>query len=162
MPYTVTTDYTGRQIDLQAFRGSQRPLGQFRIELSLTKDGRSQQVAGIQKLAQRYVNILLTRAGDIHFDQGNGSSFFVDIRIGGVYMAEQLLHSFVFANAGTIAQLQTEDANPDYGAAQPDEMIADARLLASLFDNATGRLNLRIWLRSRTGDSVTFIVPVGA
>ncbi len=162
MPYTVTTDYTGRQIDLQAFRGSQQPLGQFRIELSLTKDGRSQQVAGIQKLAQRYVNILLTRAGDVHFDQGNGSSFFVDIRIGGVYTAEQLLHSFVFANAGTIAQLQTEDANPDYGAVQPDEMIADARLLASLFDNATGRLNLRIWLRSRTGDSVTFIVPVGA
>jgi hypothetical protein len=162
MAYTITYDYTDRQIDLQAFRGNQRPVGQFRIELSLTKDGVSQQVAGIQKLVQRYVNLLLTRAGDVHFDQGSGSSFFVDICIGGVYTAEQLLHSFVFANAGVIAQLQAEDANPDYGPTQQDEMIADARLLSSFFDNAAGLLNLRIWLRSRTGDSVTFVVPVGA
>ena len=160
MPYKTTTDYTGRQVDLAGFHAPALPQGQYRIQLNLATDGVTQQVAGIQKLVQRYVNLLLTVKGGVVFDPIDGSTFLQDIHLGGTYTAEQLLHSFVFANAGVLALLRSEDADPTYGTPAPDEMIADARILSSAFDNTTGTLNIKVRITSRAGDNITFVVPV--
>lgn len=160
MAYITTTDYTGRQVDLAAFHAPAQPLGQFRVNLSLSTNGVTQQVAGIQKLVQRYVNLILTPLGAVVFDPIDGSSFLHDIHLGGTYTAEQLLHSFVFANAGVITLIQSEDADPTYGTPPADEMLADAKILSSSFDYTRGTLNIRVQLTTRTGDNITFVVPL--
>jgi hypothetical protein len=157
----VTTDYTGRQIDLEMFRAPDKPVNLWRIQLKMNVNGGPRRVTAIQKLVQRYANLLMQTIDSIHFDQDAGSSLFNDLQIGGTYTAEQCLHSFVFANAQVLTQLRTEDANPDYGTPVTDEMIKDAILLELENLRNSGTLIIKVQLVTLEDDVVTFAVPLG-
>ena len=159
--YTVTRDYTGRQVDLEAFLAPSLPTRDVRVVLGMRLTKTPRRLAGIEKLVQRYVNLLLSPSGAIHNDPDSGSLLLRDIQLGGTYTAEQLLHSFIFANSEVINQLRSDDADPDYGASADDEMIADARIVQATPDYQTGRLRVTIRLVTRSGDQVTFVVPLG-
>lgn len=159
--YTLVTDYTGRQVDLEAFLAPSRPTHDVRVILGMRLTETPRRLAGIEKLVQRYVNLLMSPTGDIHYDPNSGSSLLLAVQIGGSYTAEQLLHSFVFANAEVINQLRSDDANPDYGAPTDDEMIADARIVQAEPDYQTGRVRVTVRLVTRSGDQLDFVVPLG-
>jgi hypothetical protein len=124
-------------------------------------NGGPRRVTAVQKLVQRYANLMIQTGGSIHFDRDAGSSLFNDLQIGGTYTSEQCLHSFVFANAQVVTQLRTEDADPDYGTPSEDEMIKEAKLLSLDNDSILGTLIIKVELITMSGSSVTFAVPLG-
>jgi len=160
-PYVITKDYTGRQVDLEAFSAPDSPVYNVQVVLGMKLDTTPRRLAGIEKLVQRYVNLMLMPIGDVHHDPDNGSLLLRDIRLGGSYTADQLLHSFIFANAQVINQLRSEDANPDYGVSADDEMIASASIVQAWPDYQTGRVHVTIRLMTRSGERATFVVPLG-
>lgn len=154
----TSTDYTNRQVDLEVWQSAVVPSEILRLSPTLTQKGVNRKVTGIQKLVQRYITLLSTIKGDTKFDSNVGSKFFSDTSIGGTYTREQLLHSFVFANADVVAQLRQEDDDPTYGTSPDDERISTATLVDYSVDQ-TGRVFIRVQLTSRKGSPVTFIVP---
>jgi hypothetical protein len=158
---TITTDYSDRQVDLEMFRAPDFPTSLWRVQLKMNVGGGPRRITAIQKLVQRYANLLMQVIDTIHFDADSGSSLFKDLQIGGTYTAEQCLHSFVFANAQVVSQLRTEDANPDYGTPYEDEMIEEAKLLELANDAVRGHLIIRVQLITLSGDVVTFAIPLG-
>lgn len=157
---TVTTDYTGRQVDLEMFRAPDTPVNLWRLRLVMNVNGGPRRITAVQKLVQRYANLLIQTVDSIHFDPDSGSSLFNDLQIGGTYTAEQCLHSFVFANAQVVTQLRAEDANPAYGTPQEDEMINQAKILQLDNMSIPGTLLIRVELVTMSGASVTFAVPL--
>jgi hypothetical protein len=158
---TVTEDYTGRQVDLEMFRAPNLPTNLWRVAFRMNVAGGPRRITAIQKLVQRYANLLLQTVDSIHFDPDSGSSLLKDLQIGGTYTAEQCLHSFVFANAQVLTQLRTEDSNPDYGTPLSDEMIKDATLLELEVLETSGILRIKVQLTTLSGNSITFAVPLG-
>lgn len=155
------TDYDGRQVDLEMFRAPDKPTTLWRVAMKMNVDGGPRRITAIQKLVQRYANLLLQTIDSIQFDQDAGSSLFNDLQIGGTYTGEQCLHSFVFANAQVLTQLRTEDANPDYGTPQTDEMIKDAILLELENLRNSGTLIIKVQIITLDDTVVTFAVPLG-
>lgn len=158
---TVTDDYTGRQVDLEMFRAPDKPASTWRLAFRMNVDGGPRRITAVQKLVQRYANLLVQTVGSIHFDPEAGSSLFNDLQIGGTYTSEQCLHSFVFASAQVVMQLRTEDANQAYGVPYKDEMIAQATLLTLENDRELGTLSIKVQLVTLAGTAVTFAVPLG-
>jgi hypothetical protein len=155
----TTDDYTGRQVDLEMFRSPERPVSIWPVQMKMNINGGPRRVTAIQKLVQRYANLLLQTVGSIQFDTDAGSSLFKDLQIGSPYTAAQCLHSFTFANAQVVSQLQTEDANPTYGTPVEDEMINDAILLD--LEKVTDTLRIRVQITTLSGNIVTFTIPMG-
>lgn len=157
----IITDYSDRQVDLEMFRAPDRPVNLWRVQLKMNVKGGPRRVTAIQKLIQRYANLLMQTIDSIKFDPDSGSSLFSDLQIGGTYTAEQCLHSFVFANAQVLTQLRTEDANPDYGTPQTDEMVKDAVLLELENLRNSGTLIIKVQIITLDDTIVTFAIPLG-
>ena len=157
----ITADYTGRQVDLEMFRAPDKPVSLWRVVLKMNVNGGPRRITAIQKLVQRYANLLMQTLDSIHFDPDAGSSLFSDLQIGATYTAEQCLHSFVFANAQVLTQLRTEDADPTYGTPHTDEMIKDATLLQLENMRSSGTLRIRVQISTLDDTVVTFAIPLG-
>lgn len=154
----TTTDYSGRQVDLEMFRAPERPVALWPVQLKMDIRGGPRRVTAIQKLVQRYANLLMHTVGTIQFDQDAGSTLFRDLVIGSPYSEAQCLHGFTFANAQVVDQLRAEDANPIYGEPSTDEMIKDAILLE--LDKTGTVLRIKVQITTLSGDVVTFAVPM--
>lgn len=156
----TTTDYTGRQSDLCFMAGVGRPnSGTVEPSLSITVDPK--RVSGIQKLIQRYANLLLTKLGSVEFSQATGTTLCESIQNGKASNAAYLNHIFAVASANALDIMAADDSDETtFGTSLDDEIIESADLTDIIIDYATATVSLSVSLTTAAGDTYDFLVPV--
>lgn len=155
-----STNYSGRQADLEYLQTVDKPRGT--IPVSRTVGARQPKgVAGLQKMLQRYVVLLLTRIGDVYLKPEQGTRFIEQLIRGGGRSRGYLSTAFAFASVDVISQMRHDDSQEDlFGVIPDDEQISIARLLNYEVDVLSRTLSLRIYLESQAGPGAEYIVPV--
>jgi hypothetical protein len=157
-PYT--TNYSGRQTDVEFMQTILAPRGMTRMYLSFTRQP-VKMVAGMQKLAQRFTLLLLTRLADVHFDPVAGTDFISEVLRGAGQSAGLIGATFALASTDVILQMRREDRQVDvYGTIPLDEQIASATLESFDVDYGTGTLQLHVALENAEGAAYTYVMPV--
>mgnify|MGYP000877176217 CR=1 FL=1 len=120
---TTTADYVGRKVDLLAFHGYDSGDPSAPLEQSLAPDGTGGAVvAGVEKLAQRFLVELLTERGSLPYAAARGCSILSEARQGGWRSAGDVTRSFYSSLVDvrrTLLGLES-DSDPD------DERYASA------------------------------------
>jgi hypothetical protein len=160
MATAVTTDYTGRTVDLETLQTIKTPAPPTSLQLTLRNGGVSRRITGIQKLAQRYATIFLTQKGTVGYAATQGSNFIGPATGGLIANGANLTHFFNVANFQTLRQLQKEDSDPRLGPTPPDdERILTATLLDFEVNQFEGKLSLKVSLTSLAGQNYTYVLP---
>jgi hypothetical protein len=156
MPVTGSvTAYADRQIDMLAFHGAGIGISEL-VEMVLVGENDSGFViAGIAKLAQRFLIELLTEQGSIPYDPVRGSTFMIDLRLGRVRTTLAAETSFYLALAQTKLQLQLEETED-----MPDDERYGRTNLDSIILDPADTLKLRLTLFSLAGTGVTLLLPI--
>jgi len=151
----MSTDYTGRSVDLLIFQGLQ-PAGEAQVTLAIGDAG--EVVTGIQKLAQSFTSIFLTDVGSIHHDPTVGTTFVEAMRQGRLQDESDLKNEFALAVESVRQQLALgiDAANPP----PDDEIFASAELSSFNMDQGASKITLIVRLTSAAGESREVIMPV--
>ena len=156
----TTTDYSGRQVDVELLQTIIQPSGVVPVSISSINTA-AKMVAGIQKLVQRYTLLLLTNLNDVKFDAEQGGDLLKLVLDGYVQDTGQLQYAFASANNRVVTQLNNDDLDGEtYGTTPMDEMISEAILLDANVEKATSTAYLRIQIISQAGTEFTFVLPV--
>jgi hypothetical protein len=151
----VSTDYTGRTVDLSIFEGS-APTGNQLIRLGFTGDG-GNVIAGIQKLTQSYTLLFLTERGSIPQKLDQGTDFVIRMRQGRIQQESDVLSEFTLANELVREQLTLAASGQNY----PDDEVFDSAILDSFeLDRDLSRVLLRVRVRSIAGETRDVLLPV--
>ena len=154
MTAQVTTNYSGRDVDLLIFQGM-NPLGESKAALSLAdEDGEGSICTGIQKAAQTFAILFLTDIGSNPWDASRGTSFMPSLRAGYIQDESSVQTQYEFAMLDIFDYLEGKilDTTPD------DEILESATLLA--FDIRPGFLSLQVKITTVAGDSRVYVIPV--
>ena len=157
----ITTDYTGRQVDLEFLQTMQNPYG-GPVQLGKTATaGVSRRVTGVQKAVQRYVALFLTTAGSVPFPPDESNILYGELKAGRVSDEGYLRHLFNMANAATLDTLRRDDYNTDkFGDQADDERLVEVVLKGITVDYETSTLGLSLEVRTEAGDEYAYAVPV--
>lgn len=157
-PYT--SNYSGRLTDVEVLQTITAPRGLTALHTSLTTTP-VKMITGMQKMAQRFTILLLTRLGDIHFDQDAGTTFIVDMFRGASQSSGSVGSAFAFASTDVLQQMRQADRDVElYGPIPADEQIVNATLESFDVDYSTATLRLRISLENLEGSAYTYVMPV--
>lgn len=152
---TATVDqYLGRSVDLLLYDGM-RATGDTLLTPALARPGQSgAEIAGIQKLAQRFLLELLTPAGSLQYLPARGCGFMDEARQGGWRTEADVEQAFYASLLGIRRNLVGEEsANDPY-----DERFSDARLLS--VSVTIDQVTLTIQVTSLAGTSRTVLFPL--
>lgn len=156
----ISTDYSGRQVDLEHFQAVQQPVGSVRLTKTLART-QPRVVAGLQKLVQRYAVLLLSQIETIYLAPEQGTDFLQRILRGGGRSRGHILQTFAFASSDVIAQLRQDDGDEAlFGPVQSDEQIKQAQLLDYSVDIPTSTLSLSIYIENQLGTGTKYLLPV--
>lgn len=154
---STLADYTDRRVDYFAFRGvferqttSEQLLAQRLVGSS---DG-GQVVAGIEKLAQRTLLILLCKLGSRVYSPNEGTTFMIDAARGAWRTAADVESSFYAARLAVARQVQAVEREDD----PLDERWGSLELLGVVLDGDT--VSLRMSLVSAAGTGYVFLTPI--
>jgi len=147
---TISNNYTGRDLDLLILQGFD-PNKQTNVELSL---GSGLVCAGIQKVAQEFIILLLNGKGSNPWDPTRGTDFMSSIEKGLIYDETMLQAQFSFAVSDVFAYLEGK-VGPEV---PDDEILEDVELLE--WDLRPGYISIKVKLTTAAGDSSVFLVPV--
>ena len=157
---TQSTDYSGRQVDIEHLQTITQIANITAVTKSLAKT-QPKMVTGTQKLLQRYVALLLTQLGDVYLAPDQGTQFLNQILRGGGRSRGYIAQTFAFANSDVADQLRQEDnLEAVFGPTQPDERLRQATLLDFSVDYVTATLSLTIHVETEAGTSFVYVVPV--
>lgn len=149
------SDYRERTADLAAFQGVfRRGAEELLVQELVTGSNGGALVAGVQKLAQKVLLVLLTEKGSKPYRLDDGTDFVTAARRGRWRTVADVEQSFYAARVDVRRQVQASetDADPD------DERYGSMELLGVTL--ATGKASIRVELRSRAGDTYTFLTPI--
>lgn len=146
-------EWAGRSVDWNVHHGV-RPGMLAPLVGSLERLGRGWLVAGMQKLVQRYLLLLLTPQGSMPYLPRRGTSFIALLRNGWVRTPSDLRAAFAISQTELLPQLRALEQRGD----PPDERLASATLVG--VELAGDHAILRIQLRSQAGDTTTFLLPI--
>jgi len=148
----MTALYAGRYIDVLAWNGDTVQGGMF------DANSTGKVVAGIYRLAQRFLLMFLEIPGTVTYDYRDdgivrGTQFMQDLRSGHLRTDAQIHSSFALSAIQAKQQLlaETTDDDPD------DERLKEARLISATISDGTISLTVRITSES---DSVEVVVPI--
>ena len=150
----VSTDYSGRTVDLLIFQGVQ-PTGNPQITLGFGAAG--EVVTGIQKLTQTFTTMFLTAQGSIPYWPTLGTNFVPHLQQGVIRDEASVKSEFQFASEliRQVLVLQTaQQATPD------DEAFSSATLLSYSINKNTATLSLQIQIESLAGTTNTVFLPI--
>jgi hypothetical protein len=118
----------------------------------------SSYIAGIQKLVQRYIILLLTQKGSQPIFPSFGTDFMAAIKSKNMVTYEDAIHEFNFANMQVIETFREYQANtpniPD------DEQLNTAVLNSLAYDSASNSAVFNVRIYSNTGENVDYILPI--
>lgn len=152
------TSYQGRTVDLGILQGSENSIGvMVPLVQSLTEAAAPGGilVTGLQKLAQRFLLILLTEQNTLTYLPANGCRFMADARSGIWRTAADVTASFQYSLIDIKRQLSAIALPTD----PLDELLLDAILLNVSLD-APNQVSLSIALTTQAGTSGVFIAPI--
>ena len=143
MGISVTTDYTGRKKDIYISYGvDPTKVGTQKVTYSFGQV--SNVIAGVQKLAQRYL-IALFNTGLVQQLQTAKS-----------YNIQEATHIFNLASWTVLQAFKTyQNNNPDF---PEDEQLASAQLTD--LSVSAGKINLKVELVTKAGTGLTVVLPV--
>ena len=155
-----TTDYTGRQIDLELLQSIQLPsFAAQRVQVAnVTQTPKV--VAGVEKAVQRYTQMLLTTVGDVHFNPLEGGYLVPTLFQGLVQDQGQLAHLFCVASSSAMQAINRDDQDATFGPIPDDELLQNAALTDMQFDYPSQTVSLTILLTTAAGESYNFVVPI--
>lgn len=148
-------DYAGRTVDLLAFQGDFPSAGEQRVAMTLVPPGTGGLLTtGVQKLAQRFLIILLTRKGTVPYDPAFGTTFMTQAEKGLWRTPADVRRSFYSTRLDFMRQLRAaeREADPD------DERVDQVNLIG--IELGADRVGLRIHLITRAGPGYRFIAPL--
>lgn len=146
--------YSGRTYDLLAYQGAVAG-GEVLVKQQLLgSDNYGQITTGAQKLAQKFLLILLTERGSVPHFEDFGTEFITDARKGLFVTPLDVFASFASAIVDIKQQLQAEQLSTD-----PDDEIYDSAEIISV--SLSGRTaSVVVQLNTAAGTSVRFIPPL--
>ena len=156
---STLADYVGRTVDLLAFGppaggyipGTDQLLAQSFVGAGA---GGGAVVTGVEKLAQRVLLTLLTRAGTLAFQPALGTTFLDDAQSGQWRTEADVELSFYAAKLDLVRQVQGMQTAAD----PPDEQLVTVDL-----DSATlagTHVTLHLTLVTAAGTGRTFLAPI--
>lgn len=149
MSVTLSTDYTGRSVDLCLFPS----LMSFATPADMELSSFPKVIAGPSKAAQGFIILLFTRLGELPERPDVGTNFFSRMTLGSVRYPSDVHQAFLIEGSKAM------DAWNDLSASRPlDEQIKSVDL-ADLSFNQTG-ISLTVELTTKGGDSIVFLLPV--
>lgn len=162
MTIPVTTNYTGRQIDVELLQSVSLPRELISVTVSNVTDT-PKIVTGIEKMVQRYATLLLSIAGTVHFDSTQGCDLLRQIITGQIRNIGLLQGAFAVANSVILRQIKADDTNTDlYGSIPADERISSAALINADVNYGAGIISMRIRITTEAGNDYVFVVPLPA
>jgi len=146
---SISTDYSGRQVDLSIYPDQVSP--GVAVEGSLSLGSRA--IAGPLALAQAFALALLTPLGHYRSDPQYGSTLLEDLTDKKIEYPSDILHAFALSSVSVVSYFDTYRSQvPD------DEKIATVRLETY---NVRGTvIEMTIVMTTLAGQSVTFLLPV--
>jgi hypothetical protein len=153
----VSTDYTGRTIDLLIFQGV-KASGKQPIETAFGLDEGGYICTGVQKVAQTWLTLFMTEQGTVLNKPTRGSTFFTALRFGRIRVEDDVTAEFTLA-AEQVRQTMDLDAAAA-GDLPDDERLDEANLLDFTLDRMAGFLYLKVRILTIAGDSRDIILPV--
>ena len=145
MPITgTTTDYTGRTIDMYV-SGSLDPLSPNSQAVTYAFGSSAKYIAGVQKLAQRYLIMLMNSGFPAQVLGMNNSNIQVAVRL------------FNLASFDIVKTFKDyQKSNPG---APLDEQIVAVQLLGTTLTNKT-QLTFSLQLVTAAGTNIPFVLPL--
>lgn len=153
---SVSTDYTGRTVDVLIFQGV-KATGKQRVETGFGEAG--EVCTGIQKVAQTWLVLFMTDRGSVVNKPTRGSSFFPAVRQGRIQVEEDIPAEFALA-AEQVRQTMELDAVEYTPPLEADERLDTAELLDFDLFKELSYLRLKVRIRSLAGDERTVFLPV--
>lgn len=118
----------------------------------------SSYIAGIQKLVQRYIIALTTKAGSQPSFPAFGTSFLGNIQSKNMVTYEDAIHEFNFANMTVIENFRKYQA--DVTDLPLDEQLNTAILESLRFDRASNSAFFDVRIYSNAGANVIYLLPI--
>lgn len=146
-------EYLGRTVDLLGFHGTGRPSSPL-VQGLVGADGEAALIAGVLKLTQRFLVLLLTPTGSVRYAEDRGSPFLVDAAAGIWRTGADVEASFHAALPIVDRQLRDEETVDD----PDDERFAGAEVVSATWVAGGAVLTLRI--DSRAGTSREVLLPL--
>jgi len=160
MPRATSTDYTGRQVDVELLQTVEQLVSPLRVHPALSNEP-AKVVTGMQKLAQRFTVLLLTILEDVHLDPTQGTTLMQDLLWGAAQNAGTVAGVVSFALLDTVTQLRDEEGEDElYGELPDDEKIDTAILEDFDVDVTNGSIFLRVALTNQVGEDYTYVLPI--
>lgn len=149
---SVASDYADRQIDLSVLQWT-RASGELLLRQRLAVNGGGRQVAGVLRLAQRFLLSLLTPRGSVRHYPSRGSTFLVELRAQRVRTASDLLGAASRGLVDVRRELAADERDTD----PLDERFGGASVTRVELNSGTAR----VWFDLRSRDpSARIIMPV--
>jgi hypothetical protein len=154
---STVADYVGAPSDMLAFRGV-FPAGRGRDQLlaqELVRPGDGGAlIAGIEKLAQRALLILLTKSGSRKYAPGEGTRFMADAQSGRWRTTADVTASFYAARLDVSRQCREAETTDDPADERWGSLELDGVVLAG------DKVTIRMVLTSAAGTSYAFLTPI--
>jgi phage baseplate assembly protein W len=150
---TVTTDYTGRFVDLFTMQGAQVS-GMRQIATGWGADYGGAVITGIQKAAQTFLTLFLTEKGSREHDPDFGSRFVTRVRLSNM-INNQVLLAFREAAEAVLEQQERYRETKD----SDDEVLSEIELVSFASPDPT-QLSLVIQIQTLAGETREITVPV--
>jgi hypothetical protein len=148
-------DFLGRTSDVLAFHGDFPSDRELLTQQTLVPEGTGGLLCtGVQKIAQRFLLILLTKKGTLLYRVTDGTTFMIDAERGAWRTTLDVQQSFTLAKLDFMRQLRALELPSD----PPDEIVDEITLT-----NVTllpDRVGLTIRLTTQAGSDYTFITPI--
>lgn len=154
---TTVADYQYRTADMLAFRGvfpGVRGRDQLLAQQLVRPGDSGLLIAGIEKLAQRVLTALLTRAGTKKYKPTDGTSFMTDAVRGYWRTPADVETSFYAARLDLSRQITADQLDTD----PPDECWGSVELNGVIV--APGKVTIRVTLVSAAGSEYVFLAPI--
>ena len=146
--------YIGRTIDVLAFRGGGQ-YGDTLLSQSLASATDTGEICtGLQKLAQRFLIVLLTEKGSVKYFPEQGTEFMISLGQGRVHNETDMRAVVGLAMQELNTQMLEDETDTD----PDDERFAGAELVSLTV--VPGYVNLTISIRSRAGSAASIILPI--
>lgn len=154
---STVVDYRNRKADMLAFRSifpQQRGRDQLLSQELVRPGDGGALIAGVEKLAQKVLLILLTKLGSRMYSPTEGTSFMIEAERGQWRTPADVSQSFYTARLDVSRQCRDSEAEDD----PLDERWGSLDLEGVTL--VTDRVTLRLALVSAAGTNYTFLTPI--